>query len=421
MSKVSRTTQIALGERLIPVGTLAFEADGRREMSMFRYAGSWLEHPQRFAISPHLPLSETPYTTSGTRENKRDALPYPISDAAPDAWGRAIITKSRGGAPSELDFLLAADDRTRQGALRFLDENGLPLSAAEPPIPRLNDLNTLRELAKSFELDPETARHAADKLIGFAGSLGGARPKSSFDDEGRLAIAKFTSEKDTSPIERVEVATLRLAGRAGIRIPEVRLELANTDRPVAIIRRFDRADTGRIPYISAQSFTDINARDGGYYTDIADALRAHGNAPLQDIEELYRRMIFTILVSNNDDHLKNHGFIYAGAQQWSLAPVFDVNPQPERHRHLETGISPVSGNEPSIEAAIEAAPFFDIKLDRAVGILAEVLEAIEQGWKSTLLHEGLTEKDVRAFVPAFDHEETEVARRIASRSLGMSP
>lgn len=421
MSKTRRTVQVALGERLLPVGTLVFETDGRREMSMFRYHASWLEHSQRFAISPHLPLSEAAFNASSSRENRRAALPYPIADAAPDSWGRAIITKSIGGAPTELDFLLAADDVTRQGALRFLGEDGRPLSNTNPPVPRLNDLDTLRELAKAFESDPESARQAADRLIGFAGSLGGARPKSSFDDDGQLAIAKFTSEKDTAPIERVEVATLRLAAKAGIRTPAVRLELADTDRPVAVIRRFDRIKTGRIPYVSGQTFSDIDAREGGYYTDLADALRAYGREPRRDIDELYRRMIFTILVSNNDDHLKNHGFIYSGDQKWDLAPVFDVNPQPERHRHLETGISEVSGDAPSIEAAIEAAPFFDIDRDRAVEILEEVLAVVEREWKPQLLAAGLTEKQAKAYSPAFEHEETDVARRIVSRDVGHGP
>ncbi len=409
---VSRTVRVALGERLLSVGKLTFDSDGRRQFSMFRYDEAWLTHPQRFALSPSMPLSDAPHIASGSRENMRAALPHAISDAAPDAWGRGIISKSLGGAPSELDFLLAADDRTRQGALRFLDENGTPLSDADPPVPRLNDLRDLRELAQAYELDPDMARQAADRLIGFAGSLGGARPKSSFDDDGVLAIAKFTSENDTMPIERVEVATLRLAAKAGIRTPAARLELAESDRPVAIIQRFDRGRGTRIPYISAQTLTGIDARRGGYYSDIADAIRAYGLEPRKQILELYRRMLFTILVSNNDDHFKNHGFLYGGNDKWVTAPVFDVNPQPERHRHLETGISELSGNDPSIEAAIEASPFFDIDRDEAVNILGEVLVAIEQNWKLLLLEVGLTEKQAKIYAPAFDHHETETARRL---------
>ncbi len=421
MSKISRSVQLALGERLLPVGKLVFESDGRRQASMFRYDIDWLEHPRRFALCPSMPLSEAPYIASGSRENKRAALHHPIADAAPDSWGRGIISKSIGGSPTEMDFLLAADDRTRQGAIRFLDENGKPLADAEPPIPRLNDLSNLRELARSYELDPEAARQAADRLIGFAGSLGGARPKSNFDDDGVLAIAKFTSALDTMPIERVEVATLQLAARAGIRIPDVRLELADTDRPVAIIRRFDRRNGARVPYISGQTLTDIDAREGGYYTDIADALRAVAHEPHRQLVELYRRMVFTILVSNNDDHLKNHGFLYVGDGKWTTAPAFDINPQPERHRHLETGISELSGNEASIEAAIEAAPFFDVDLDESILILEQVLTAIENGWKPLLLEAGLSERQAKQYAPAFENEETLVARSILARHQGNQP
>lgn len=417
----SRSVQIVMGQAMLAVGKLTFDSDGKRQFSRFRYDEDWLAHPDRFALSPAMPLSEAPYVYSSSRDNPRTALPHPIADAAPDAWGRGIIAKSRGGEPTELDFLLAADDATRQGALRFLDDQGNPLSRENPPVPRLNDLNDLRELARAYEKDADVARQAADRLIGFAGSLGGARPKSNFDDGGTLSIAKFTSDNDTKPIERVEVATLKLAKLAGIETPQVRLELTQSDRPIAIIARFDRRGGRRIPFISAQTLTGIEARQGGYYTDIADAIRAHGAEPHSQILDLFRRMLFTILVSNNDDHLKNHGFLYAGQGKWKLSPVFDVNPQPERHAHLATGISEISGDAASIEAAIDAAPFFGITTDEALRQLREVAEAVEQNWKQVLLAEGLSERQTKQYAPAFDHDQSKAAKRLLSLKVQAAP
>src|SRR5690606_10203520 len=149
---------------------------------------------------------------------------------------------------------------------------------------------------------------------------------------------KFTSVHDQGPIERVEVATLTLARACGLRTPEARLALADTQYPVALVRRFDRRGLARIPYISARTALGKTADALGAYTEIVDFMRAHGAGPTSDFRELYKRVIFTILVSNKDDHLKNHGFLYVGRGQWRLSPIFDVNPAPDRAPHLETAI-----------------------------------------------------------------------------------
>ena len=159
---------------------------------------------------------------------------------------------------------------------------------------------------------------------------------------------------------------MHLAGRAGINAARARIGLDNTDKPVAIIARFDRNGRQRIPYISARTFMGREVPDPVYYTDIADMMVAHSAEPEQQLHELYRRILFNILVSNNDDHLQNHGFLYAGNNRWRLSPAFDINPQPLRHPQLKTGISELSGNAASIEAAVEAAPFFGVAQDTAV-------------------------------------------------------
>ena len=432
MSKTTRRVRVAHGEQLDIVGELVFETDGRRETSLFRYAAEWLGNPQRFAIAPTMPLSGGPFHQSAFGGNRRTALPGPVSDGAPDAWGRGLIRKGWAGPLTELDYLLAADDATRQGALRYLDENGLPLACSEPPVPRLQDLEELRRLAQKADGDWELTPTERERLIGSVGSLGGARPKVNIrDQDGSLAIAKFTTERDSMPIERLEVATLELARRAGVNAATARLELGRTDRPVALLQRFDRAaDGSRICYLSAQSFIGAQTATDAFYTDIADALRTHAFAPTAQLAELFRRILFTILVSNNDDHLKNHGLLLvsessgserAGGHRspgrWALSPAFDINPQPQQHRQLETGISEHSGNAASVEAALEAAPFFGIHRDAATAMLAQMSAVVAAQWRPCCRRAGMTAAEIKRCVPAFEHEEHRIARHL-TRGIG---
>lgn len=421
VNKGRRQITVAIGASLIPVGTLFFESEGRRQRSVFQYASSWLQHKKGFALAPSMPLTDDKYTDRATREDPRSVLPAPISDSAPDSWGRGIIQKALGHPPTELEFLLTVDDATRHGALRYIDETGQPVSQTKPPIPRLNNLSSLRSMATAYERDEDFGADKAKELQGLAGSLGGARPKSNFvDANGVLYIAKFTSDRDTKPVERVEVATLRLAKRAGLKAADAHLELAGSDRPVALIRRFDRHDDRRIPYISAQSFLVGQYRESAYYTDLADGIRRDGAEPKRDLEELFRRILFTILVSNNDDHLKNHGFLHAGKGGWILSPAFDINPQPERHRHLETGISPEAGHSASIEAAIDAAKLFNLSLDQARTILTKIVETIHKEWRICCKDAGMTAKQISAYEPAFANDEMKIARRLTSQVASVS-
>ena len=415
MSKQTKRVRVALGERLQPVGEIVFETDGRRQTSLFRYAAEWLENPQRFAIAPSMPLGDSPFYASASRVDPRDALPGPVNDGSPDSWGRGLIGRAPNGALTEVDYLLAVDDLTRQGSLRYLDEDGLPLSRSYPPVPRLNQLEKLRSLASAAGKAAAMASSDMDQLLGSAGSLGGTRPKASVRDEsGHLHIAKFTTDEDSMPIERAEVATLKLARAAGIHAASARLELAETNRPVALIKRFDRSVGERFSYLSAQSFLGTKTATGAFYTDISESLRAHALDPRGQMAELYRRILFTILVSNTDDHLKNHGLLHAGGGRWTLSPAFDINPQPFRRRQLETGISELSGNTASIEAALEASPVFGVPRDAAAAELSRITSIIDEQWQPSLLAEGMTVEEVELYRPAFDHDETRIARRISA-------
>jgi len=402
---------VALGEGKRIVGRLRFETDGRRQHSQFEYAAEWLAAPDRFALSPGLPLREGSHYSAG-RSDRRSALPGCFADAAPDSWGRALMTRALGGGLSEFDYLVLSDDRTRQGALRFLGEDMEPLSDLTPPIPRLVELERLRALAQRFERDPGGAEAEARDLAGVAGSLGGARPKANVEGDGHLWIAKFTSAQDTRPVERVEVAALKLAARCGLRAAEAKLELRDSDSPIALIRRFDRRGNTRIPYISARTALDWDSDEGGFYTDIADVIRQISSKPVDDLHELWRRIVFTILVSNSDDHLKNHGFIYAGGDRWRLSPAFDINPSPSRHRVLETGIIQGGSFDASLDIALEACGFFELTPAVARQQAFQMSETIANNWKQALRDEGASSGDLRTYADAFEHTESRKALRL---------
>ena len=399
---------VAIGESKRIVGTLRFESDGRRQHSHFEYADKWLSAPDRFALSPALPLRPGGHYSTG-KDDGRSALSGCFADAAPDSWGRALMRKALRDGLTEFDFLVLSDDRTRQGALRFLGRDMEPFSDLSPPIPRLVELKRLRTLAQRFERDPSGAEQEARDLAGAAGSLGGARPKANVEGEGHLWIAKFTSERDAKPIERAEVATLRLAAMCGIRAAEARLELAASNHPVALIRRFDRRGGTRIPYISARTALDWQNEAGGFYTDIADLIRQISSNPIEDLQELWRRIVFTILVSNTDDHLKNHGFIYAGNDRWRLSPAFDINPSPARHRVLETGIVRGGSFEASLDVALEASVFFELTPQEAERNAKTMAETLQKNWKQALRYEGASPGDVGVYADAFEHGEAEKA------------
>lgn len=402
---------VALGEGKRIVGRLRFESDGRRQHSQFEYDDAWLAADDRFALAPGLPLREGSHFSSG-KDDKRSALPGCFADAAPDAWGRALMTKALGGGLSEFDYLVLSDDRTRQGALRFLGDDMEPLSDLTPPIPRMVELERLRALAQRFERDPGGAEEEARDLAGVAGSLGGARPKANVEGDGHLWIAKFTSAQDTKPVERAEVATLKLARMCGLRVADARLELRDSDSPIALIRRFDRRGDTRIPYISARTALDWQGEEGGFYTDIAEVIRQISSKPVDDLHELWRRIVFTILVSNKDDHLKNHGFIYAGGDRWRLSPAFDINPSPSRHRVLETGIIQGGSFDASMEIALEASAFFDVTLADAKCGAASMARKLAASWKEAFRYEGASGDDTRLYSEAFEHAETKVALQL---------
>lgn len=400
---------VALGEGRTPVGQLRFTHSGPCQFSTFAYRPDWIENARAFAIQPDWPLDAGPFHTSGQPGNMRDALAGVFADAAPDSWGRRLLERAYGNGLNEFEYLTLSDDACRQGALRFLNDKGEVIRGnAAHAVPRLIDLETITAIARAYEQGKEMSPEQMQALVG-AGGSGGARPKANVRNGDALWLAKFTSVHDQQPIERVEVATLRLAAACGIRTPETRLELADTPFPVALIRRFDRRGAARIPYISARTALGKTGVELGSYTEIVDFIRAYSPDPSGDFRELYRRLIFTILVSNKDDHLKNHGFIYVGNGHWRLSPVFDVNPAPDRNPHLETAIFEGGAHDRSINLALEACEFFELPELEARKTIWTVAQRISDGWREALRQVGVSGALAREYEAAFVGPEMETA------------
>jgi serine/threonine-protein kinase HipA len=395
---MKRTIQVFMGDATRWVGTLHYDAVGSRERAAFSYADAWLGSGERFALEPALPLVAGPQFHRKVPNGS--VFHGALADTEPDGWAKRVILRDhakrrqaarRAGQQPEavqlqaLDFLLAVDDASRVGALRLQDEAGVFCRATEPgrrTAPPLIELKQLLSATRAVETETETAADLA-YLRGRGTSLGGMRPKCTVvDDDGHLAIGKFPSVKDERPVTKGEVLAMRLAKTSGLRVAEARL-VDSDSAPVALIRRFDRTDDGgRIPYISAATLLGSDPADPQehFYTEIVDALRIHGAEVQLDLEELWRRMAFFVLVTNVDDHLHNHGFLHVSHGQWRLAPAFDLNPFPDRVRELKTWISEETGPEATIEALLSVLAYFRISPSRASEILGRIEHALSQ-WR----------------------------------------
>lgn len=421
-----RTINVLLGDRPRLVGTIRYDSQGARESAAFEYEADWLAAPDCFAIEPSLPLVSGPQFHKKARDGS--VFHAVVADTAPDGWGRRVVLRdhakrrqearlagsSAPGPLSELDMLLAVDDVSRVGALRFRDEQGVIRRAPEPgrrTVPPLIELTHLLAASRAVENQSESASDL-EYLRGRGTSLGGLRPKCTVvDDDGRLSIGKFPSIADDRPVTKGEVLALRLARKAGIDAAEARL-VDSDGAPVALIRRFDRPTAGgRLLYASAATLIGAERTDPGVhaYTEIVDALRSHGAAPQADVEELWRRIAFSILITNVDDHLLNHGFLHVSRGQWRLSPAFDLNPFPERVRELKLWISEDAGPEARVEGLLSVAPYFRIDLSKAKETLRAVERAVA-GWRREGRSLGMSEAELDQLSDAFEHPEREAAR-----------
>jgi serine/threonine-protein kinase HipA len=303
----------------------------------------------------------------------------------------------------EIDYLLKVSDEARQGALRFSmpeDANSFLATKQANTTPVLVDLPKLLSATERFIAANETAQDLK-LLLAPGSSLGGARPKASVRDKDlSLAIAKFSKKDDEYNVVIWEMVALTLAKKAGIKVPTHRLENV-LGKSVLIIKRFDRRGEERIPFLSAMSMLGALENEQHSYLEIAYALAQNGAAPLEDMAQLWRRIVFTIMISNTDDHLRNHAFIYQRHQGWRLSPAYDLNPTPEtiKPRILATSID-FYDNSASLEAALSVIKEFKLNKRDALQIISEVRAAVGQ-WREVAAGFGLSKRECDDMSSAF--------------------
>ncbi len=399
---------IALGDENIRVGKLWLHMRNGRESASFEYDQNWLNHPEKFALEPALKLMPGTFHT----EPKANLFGA-IGDSAPDRWGRLLMRRAEALQAKnknetartllEADYLLGVNDETRLGALRFSQstDEALFLSPKDKhAIPPLVDLPKLFAATEHFLADKESTEDLK-WLLALGSSLGGARPKASVRlQDGSFAIAKFPRKEDEFNIVLWEAVALTLAEKAGIAVPQWQLKTI-LKKPVLIIKRFDRNHHLRIPFLSAMSMLGAKDHEEHSYLEIAYALTQYGAAPEKDMAELWRRIVLTVLISNTDDHLRNHGFLYERQKGWRLSPVYDINPTPiELKPHILTTAINFNDNSASLELALSVAADFRLSHEKALAILAEVANATRQ-WRIVAKNLGLPASEIDRMASAF--------------------
>ena len=386
------------------VGTL-YPAEARTDMlAPFQYEPSWLNNELAFVLDPRLEL------WNGEQYPPADTPAFGIfMDSAPDRWGRVLMERGEAAAArregrdmralQDLDFLLGAHDLTRIGALRFrISDSGRFLDSCANPAPPASGLAELAHISRRLE-EPgaENLREYEGWLAVLSApgtSLGGARPKANFTDPGnRLWIAKFPALDDGYDVGRWEFVAHRLASRAGVRVPESRLEQLGDGYGTFCVARFDRVAGSRRMVASAMTLLERHDDDTGSYLDIAEFISDHG-APHtidRDLEQLFRRAVFNVLVGNRDDHLRNHGFTL-DRTGWRLSEAFDMNPNGARGRHALTfdGCSA----EPNVATVVKTAELYRLDGQRARNIVTEVRGAVA-GWRDEAARQSLPASDLR--------------------------
>ena len=357
----------------------------------FEYDKDWLKHDQAFALDPRLELWR------GEQHPPADIPAFGVfMDSAPDRWGRVLMERREAAAAArdarkmrtfhETDFLLGVYDHTRMGGLRFCEPGGPFLDNSDNAAPPVTDLKELAYICQRIEEPgveklPEYERWLA-LLIAPGTSLGGARPKANFTDcDQRLWIAKFPAKDDRYDVGGWEYLMHVLARKAGIVVPEARLERLSDRYGTFCSARFDRIADGRRMYASAMTLLERqDGEAGASYLDLAEFISDHGAKGHidEDLAQLFRRVLFNILVGNRDDHLRNHGFIREPSG-WRLSPAFDINPNTAKQTHALAIDS--KNTEPDIRVAMDQAGLYRLDQKAAQSMLDEVRNAIAD-WRT---------------------------------------
>jgi serine/threonine-protein kinase HipA len=400
-------------------GVLHAHVEGEREWAEFEPEASWLARPEAARCAPLLGLPPGPQSTGASMP-----LFGAIGDSAPDRWGRTLMRRferrmaeREKRAPRvlrEADFVLGVDDEIRVGGLRFAESPRGPFMGDKGTkrLPRLTALPRLLEAVRAHEEGRETPAQA--QLLLVSGQLlGGSRPKATVrSDDGRLLVAKFPSHGDERDMQRWEALTLGLARDCGIAVPGFSVARI-AGESVLLLDRFDRDAQGwRIPVISAYGLLGVQDNEAGSHAALARVIRAIGGRPRDDVESLWRRALFAVLVSDKDNHLRNHGLML-GETGWRLCPAYDVNPEPEplKPRELLLSIDGID-NSATLEIALGAADAFGLD-PAAARSAARHMAQVVATWRDRANALRLPAKEIAKMAKAFEHEDLEAALRLA--------
>ena len=398
------------------MGTLFATTSRGKEIFSFEYDAYWLKSPHGQSLDPSLSLFEGPQYAPVSQNNFGVFL-----DSCPDRWGRMLMRRreaqqAREENRSELkllesDYLLGVHDSHRMGGLRFRTIPGGPFlddnkHLASPPWTSLRELEQVSlNLEQDDAADDPNYSKWLKMLIAPGGSLGGARPMArEIDDKGALWIAKFPSRRDDDDVGAWEEVAHVLARRAGIQTATTQTKKFGSPHHTFLSKRFDRTgDGGRLHFASAMTLLQRSdgddAASGVSYLDLAELLIRSGSQIDQDLEELWRRIVFFICISNTDDHLRNHGFLFDSAG-WSLAPAYDINPTPHG-AGLRLNISETD-NAQDLDLALEVVPYFRIGNSKAKEIIHHTIKVVKS-WRQVAKSCGISKSEQDRMASAFNY------------------
>ncbi|CAM1361273.1 Toxin HipA [Tenacibaculum soleae] len=384
---------LELGEPVL-IGELYSELLRGKEIFSFAYNSEWLQSDYAYQLDPDLGLFEGIQYLNDEKSNFGLFL-----DSSPDRWGRVLMKRREAALARkeerntnklfETDFLLGVFDGHRMGALRFkLDKDGSFLNdderLASPPWTSIRQLEQISlRLEEDNSLDDPDYLKWLQMLVSPGSSLGGARPKASvLDNEGNLWIAKFPSKNDGDDIGAWEMVTYELAIQSGIDMAVSKAQKFSSNQHTFLTKRFDRTTEGkRIHFASAMTLLGYidgaDASSGVSYLELVDFITKNGANPESDLKQLWRRIVFSICVSNTDDHLRNHGFLLT-EKGWELSPAYDINP-------VETGVGlklniSEDDNSLDLDLATQVAPYFRITKDEANIIIDDIIKRVSN-WR----------------------------------------
>jgi serine/threonine-protein kinase HipA len=400
------------------LGLLHARRGAGREVFEFEFDRAALAHP----TLPHVLLDPRLGPFEGRQHPPSGNETFGVfADASPDRWGRLLMRRrfereqrqgraAKNARLHESDYLLGVHDAFRVGALRFkLDAAGAFLDnrhgTAAPPFVQLRELEAA---SLALERDEDNQAPAGNDwlrlLMAPGGSLGGARPKASVvDPDGQLWIAKFPSTRDEYDVGAWELVLQTLARSCGLRVPESLARRFANPHHTFLVKRFDRTEAGRRRHFaSAMTLTGRqdgdDASTGASYLELARVLIDHGGQTNIDLSELWSRVVFNMLVSNTDDHLRNHGFILVPGKGWSLSAAYDMNPVAHSDG-LKLNVSDAD-NVLDLELARSVAPYFRVSATRAKQVIEQSRSIVRQ-WPKVATRLGIPAREQRRLAPAF--------------------